>query len=403
MTNIASGRPAWQTDDLADEWIDEEEEVEPPVQGSTSGTQGQGTVNFRSSIAGTANLRGSIIDKAEILDNANANEDTQAGGTFVIREELPAACLPQNSGGKKGMKGIFTPLQLEVMFEPPSPPKSSTPPILHSPPKAPLHRANIPAPPTTPFLRNASRPFNPSKLSQVIGPNFTEDEDEDTGKGKRGVKNLGHVATEQRPDEIVETDMPNMGAFGNYKPSPDCRFTFSVPRPALRSLPPLVIGATETPAPNFFNHGPQDQLNASDPRLRLFQFRYDTYTHDHLSAIVDSFGLSPPSHNGSTSRSIGTVVVTSPVPCNSRHDEGIESFSRMRAAKRLKLTPPSELESEKSVQFQSDEGSLARRRDYVGESKAFMQQIRNARDFSMVSFSSPADPEPEGSSRSESY
>ncbi|KAI5119366.1 hypothetical protein M0805_008521 [Coniferiporia weirii] len=360
-------RPAWQTDDLADEWIEADEDqddAEPP----TEQRQEAGTVQFTSQ--GTYNF--GTTNFAAVGGQGLAQHHQV--GTFVVREDLPAPVLPKTPGNSKGsgMKDIFSPLQLEKMFEPPSPPKAAT--------------LNKPNAPSLARQRLSSRPAVPSKLSQVIGASFSEEES----------------AQEQEQDqvsrdEIVETDLPDIGAFGNLRPSPNCHFTFSVPR--MGATPGA---ATRLATADFSDYNPQaqstpipphvqQQTNPNDSRLRLFQFQYDTYTRDHLSALVDSFGVSSPS-NGSTSKdSVGTVLLKTP---EEKIDD--DSFSRLRAAKRLKLTPPMELVdgSRHVLQHPAEPERPMYKKDYVGESRSLMQQIKRARDISMASVANAAEPNP---------
>ncbi|THH11660.1 hypothetical protein EW145_g491 [Phellinidium pouzarii] len=325
MSARASERPAWQTDDLADEWIEPDEEhndntSEAPAQQQ----QQQAAYTMNSSSMGTRNF-GSTNFQASA--GQEAGQQHQHVGTFVVREDLPLPNLPKTPGKSKGgMKDIFSPLQLEKMFEPPSPPKSKSN-------KSPSPRRQGAS--SMSRQRLSSRPAVPSKLSQVIAASFIEEEHDERSGEQDG------------PDEIMETDIPNIGAFGNLRPSPNCCFTFSVPRENINISP-----AARPASNNLTSHNPQAQStptpsqskqqlepNPNDSRLRLFQFQYDTYTRDHLSALVDSFGVSSPS-NGSASRSTaGTVLPQSP----SEREDVDNSFPQLRATKRLKLTPPTEL------------------------------------------------------------
>ena len=115
----------------------------------------------------------------------------------------------------------------------------------------------------------------------------------------------------------------------------------------------------------------------TDPRLRLFQFQYDTFTREHLSAMVDSIAVNTPSGGSGTGGSKDTT------PAGSSSQVTDHSMSRLRSAKRLKLSPASDF---------SEEGDGAAviirpqsRKDYVGESQSLMEKIRQARDFSTIS------------------
>ncbi|KAH8114676.1 hypothetical protein DFH11DRAFT_1726686 [Phellopilus nigrolimitatus] len=396
MSAQPNAKPAWMTDDLADEWIEADEEQEQeqeqeqkyndaepspdqplgrPVHSTLNlqgarkfGTENFGTTKFGTTDFGMTNFGGFPAGEEPV-------QPYEQAGTFVVREDLPVANLPQTPARAKGaMKNIFSPLALERMFEPPSPPGKLTP---------------KPKPSLVAQRRISNRPVKPSKLSQVIGASFLQEEE---GEGRQ-VEN---------GDEIVETDMLNMGSFGNLKPASDCNFTFSVPHPMKPSFPPN-HGLAASPNSNGFNKPnpqaqstpipssqSQQQPNPNDSRgLRLFQFHYDTYTRDHLSALVDSFGVNSPS-NGSTSKNTTSVVLPASPDAPQEADE---SFSRLRAAKRIKLTPAAELLEE--TRYILPQPPLAApterpvyKKDYVGESRSLMQQIKRARDISMVSVAS---------------
>ncbi|QRV77784.1 Septation initiation network scaffold protein cdc11 [Ceratobasidium sp. AG-Ba] len=72
-----------------------------------------------------------------------------------------------------------------------------------------------------------------------------------------------------------------------------------------------------------------------DPRLKLFQFHYDTFTRDHLSALVDSIA-------------VGSVGSSPSVKLNTMEFRGEDPRAlstpsdAVRYAKKIKLTPPEE-------------------------------------------------------------
>src|SRR5215475_7513821 len=108
---MADVKPAWQTEELQDEWIDPDSELE-----TSHGTR---------SISFTAPLSVQIRTLSHEPDTpqAHSTPSDATGGTFLVREDVPAIpFLPQTPGRqKKGvMKDIFSPLALERMFEPPS-------------------------------------------------------------------------------------------------------------------------------------------------------------------------------------------------------------------------------------------------------------------------------------------
>ena len=178
---------------------------------------------------------------------------------------------------------------------------------------------------------------------------------------------------------ISQEGLPNCHPTSpSLRPDMSCPFTFSVPQPVasthIASSSPIQdqnpTGTTTAVAP------------LTDPRLRLFQFQYDTFTRDHLSAMVDSIAVNSPSgsNTGNLIASTSSPFGLPPVSEASAHSSSME----LRSAKRVKLSPPSDLHSLKS-RASSGVGRPLRRKDYVGESKFLMAQIKSAKH----SFSTP--------------
>ncbi|KAG6854686.1 hypothetical protein C0991_003335 [Blastosporella zonata] len=333
-TNEHPVAPAWQTDELQDEWVelDDENGDNDDHDNLTYGTH---------SISLTAPLATHIYTTSHSDDEGGASlsrsKSPVAGGTFLVRDDIPSEPLLAKTPGKpkKGMiKDFFSPLPLERMFEPPSPPPLSK-------------------------LSNAHMPLSNASQSSCLSPSRETP-----------------AAVE---DEIVETDMPDMNSFHGRKASIACQFTFAVPRerlltPANREAFPQ---AQSTPNRLF---APNNKIAppATDPRLRLFQFQYDTYTREHLSAMVDSIAINS-----------GTGTTPSPTSFNhlSRVLEvegSVESMSHLRSAKRVKLSPRSDY-GEGAGAGAVIGRPRAHPKDYVGESKSLMEQIKQARDFSTIS------------------
>lgn len=280
--------------------------------------------NYTRSISFTTPLPAHIITNSDLETSASRFPTSSRGaGTFLIREDVQnASFLPKTpSHNNKGMKDIFTPLPLETMFEPPTPQEQR---------------------PSTSSLR---------PLATV-------------SHGLQG--------------DNTETYDPNMSSFHRRKHSMGYKFTFSVPRDVSTrqsNLPQVPI----TPNPSQRLHAPPP---ATDPRLRLFQFQYDTYTRDQLSAMVDSIAVNTPS---------GSAAGTTPSPtsCNpilSRVSE-VPSLdtSHLRSAKRVKLSPPADFYGEGDGAGASISRPKPVGKDYVGESRSLMQKIKQARDFSTIS------------------
>ncbi|KAJ4482458.1 hypothetical protein J3R30DRAFT_3699990 [Lentinula aciculospora] len=303
MSGVAGpSRPAWQTEELEDEWI------EPEPEGGEYDDEDQ--FDGTRSISFTAPLSTQIHTINEII---SISSNPEPMGTFLVHESIPTVpLLPKTPGWNKkaNIKDFFSPMPLERMFEPPSPPPQ------------------------------------PSQLPpRSIGD---------------------HPA-----DEIMETDIPNMVSFDGRKPSADCQFTFSAPRSGFLNLDnqPQAESTPGNPTIRTTNAPP-----SSDLPLRLFQFQYDTYTREHLSAMVDSIAVNP---------ALGSGTTNSPASLDqglSRVSEATRTHSlnsHLRSAKRVKLSPKSD--------FQMDARPKLSGKDYVGESQSLMQQIKRARDFSTIS------------------
>ena len=318
-------RPAWQTDELDEEWVDHEEAGSVRWQDSVSS---RGT---SSDLSLTEALPSTFIPE----NTSSITNSSMAPGTFVVREDAPAvSLLPKTPSHnyKNGIKDFFSPMALERMFEPPSPP--------------------IPPPP-----HHASAPSVPSRLSKVHYP------DEST--------------SQHDPNEIIETDIPNLAAFDPRKPSLNGQFTFSFPQSAPNLSP--IPQSTPTTRPRTTNNPPP-----TDPRLRLFQFQYDTFTREHLSAMVDSIAVNTPCAGSSSSVHISAHVISH---ISEAEDE---SMTRMRSSKRIKLSPATDYADEDPLPTRVPPERPNSRRDYVGESRNLMEQIRRARDFSTISTNPPS-------------
>jgi len=171
----------------------------------------------------------------------------------------------------------------------------------------------------------------------------------------------------KRIDVAPERDVPFL--FSGRDSSNHFPFTFSVQR-----SPPDPV-----------------QHNCADPqvdksRLRLFQFHYDTFTRDHLSALVDAIPVSSSSFSASLT---------------SIHDsiDSPSKLSHYRPAKRIKLSPPEHLPRARrrhrlSLSRNAPAGG---RKEYIRESESLMQTIADARSFSSqpAHTSPPANKPPE--------
>jgi len=340
---MSSAVPGWQTEELQDEWPDSEPEDD------NEGLDDDHDFSYGTqSVSLTVPLSTQIHSTVEFQpEQTPLASRSSAIGTFHVHEDVAhAPLLPKTPGhNKKGLvKDFFTPLPLERMFEPPSPPIQSS---------------------------SGAKSRTPSPLSRSM-------------RSQDPLERRGKEDTEEvEEDEIIETDMPNMSSFHGRKASMACQFTFSVPRdPLARKNTISNAGfpqAQSTPNPPPY---PPTAAPATDPRLRLFQFQYDTYTRDHLSALVDSIAINTPSGTGTTGTPTSFNNALSRV---SEVTGTAPNMSHMRSTKRIKLSPSADFYGEGAGSKATVSRPKLYGKDYVGESRSLMQQIKLARDYSTIS------------------
>lgn len=324
--------PGWQTEELQDEWP----ELEP---GSEDDADDHNLSYGTQSLSLTIPLSSQIYSVTEFQPNSTPLSNTSyAAGTFVVREDVPdVPLLPKTPGRNKKIftKDFFTPLPLERMFEPPSPPSYQRYPE-------------------------------------------TQAENKNLLSGSVQLQNSAHLG--RVDDEIIETDMPNVNSFHGRKAGMACQFTFSMPRNQSSrreshhaGVLPQAQSTPNPPAP------PAQQVPTTDPRLRLFQFHYDTYTREHLSALVDSIAVNTPSGTGS-----GTTPTPTSFSYGISHVSGRPSSNTyFRSSKRIKLSPSGDRQEEAAARVTVSRPII--RKDYVGESQSLMQKIKLAKDYSTIS------------------
>ncbi|KAF7365459.1 Septation initiation network scaffold protein cdc11 [Mycena venus] len=123
MPDASPQRPAWQTEELQEEWV-EEDPSDDDANNLTYGTR---------SISLTVPLPSHIHTNSDLdleADKSSSHSSFHAVGTFLVREDIPnLPVLPKTPGrGRTGIiKDFFSPLPLERMFEPPTPPMASMP------------------------------------------------------------------------------------------------------------------------------------------------------------------------------------------------------------------------------------------------------------------------------------
>ncbi|KAH9012964.1 hypothetical protein EDB83DRAFT_2444339 [Lactarius deliciosus] len=305
-------QPAWQTDELQDEW---------PEEGHS------GDDCYTRSISLTVPVGSQTLPVG----------DVDPGGTFLIRQDVPSA-FPQKTPGraKSLIKDFFSPIPLERMFDPPTPRRDSSHTVL--------------SPPTHGRLPHRVPPsIVPAASSRIISQSG-----------------------------LVNSNPSEAATFDSWRPNMHCPFTFTVPdsAPSPRVTSPGFARTKSTPGIAT------SVVPMVDPPLRLFQFQYDTFTRDHLSAMVDSIAINSPSgsnaanHAANTSSPFGLPTVS--------EASGPFNSIELRSAKRVKLSPVSDFDDS---EYGSDCGTrgLVCRKDYVGESRSLMARIKNARDISILS------------------
>jgi hypothetical protein len=431
----AMSRPAWQTEELDEEWIEDDDNDSLNVT-RRSGASATSTISLTEVIGSldiTDHHRRSHGSQASDRSADGGRSATAPRGTFVVREGVEAVPLMAKTPGKpKGaFAGMFTPLALEKMFEPPSPPPAgpsvlrepsparSSPPQSavprHSPGPSPLSQSHLPVPPIPIVHITPSASFQFDASTHSAYPPQLEDGDTKTSQ----VPSTEFTFTAPRFTPIPFNPNPGRVALAESTPGPSC------PQPGTKQRLDI-----ETPLPLPSLPAPP----MTDPRLRLFQFQYDTFTREHLSAILDTMPVhagSPSTTNFSPHSAPASAVGNSVFsPIGELSLESATSIDRMRAAKRVKLSlrgesdessteeseasPPISARSHRTSESYgegagagahvarpksavqanllqvhgqgSEEGTS--RRDYVKESAAFMQQLKAHRDFSTVSTTS---------------
>ncbi|KAG9051667.1 hypothetical protein FS837_000055 [Tulasnella sp. UAMH 9824] len=370
--------PGWQTDELDEEWISP---PPSPVPANNSFKVNNSIRNVSSPSVKDIISLSTPTKTSRFLGSANSSPGTgyqdgssPQGGTFLIREDQP---LPETPLGlkpgqrpKKGMlKDFFTPLALERMFDPPSPP--ATPDLQDGP-----ERSTTPPLPPVPStgLRVVSQPTRslpPSRLSQSFIPPSESDTSNVDGSAVEG------------SDEIVASDIPGLVAFDGRKASSTFQFTFQVPKTpshdnanaSLHYSPPnpspnpqaaktreASWGTTRSASHNATDGEPQpeDGRPPSDPPLKLFQFKYDTFTRDHLGALADSIAI-----RGS--------------PSASHDSEDGDEEPVWRSTKRIKLSPPEDLSSRTSSSrdFRNSPWGKVQTREYFKGSQSFARMLNS--------------------------
>lgn len=420
--------PGWQTEDLAEEWVESTSfsdiSPSPPKAQSPRKTTGdeqhrQFSASFRQIsfngqdqmarqvtpmriVSGHVNggrghlpdmsVQGLLSPPTSDSGSSQGKQEIAVAGTFVIKEDDDLAklahskALPANPFTPKGGKGdFFSPLALERMFQPPSPPTPAVPlPITNL--DAPMHhvaeintfqQTTVTTERRVSAIYNPYAPANPSRLSKSVTPPSRTDSTIDTTQDTSQTQTELDMETGEHADDVTvkldgvraeseregyeyETDLSPLREQTNdvHDAHRGYQFTFSV-SPRSDSLPSRHRQPSfSPPVDDFYDQaaGPSHStINARhlpplspagpNPPLRLFQRTYDTYTRDYLSAIVDSIpvGPSPP---GTTPRR--AFFSNTSHPTLSQHEGASPSDSSStpsdpsasRSSKRIRLSPP---------------------------------------------------------------
>ena len=413
----------------------------PPRALSAAGTQSSTLASKRavSSVSVISEHGLPSPPESRTSSGSGGEHEEVVAGTFVVKEGVEddrgknLARKPFMAG--KGGKDIFGPSPLERMFEPPSPPQPQT---ADDSPQQPLPRE-----PSEP--RRASHqyaPANPSRLSKSITPSnvsslsnqpselpspdqtqpmhdedsvFVEQRSPEGDPEPQAEQSTGRLGEMTLKSGEVETDLSPFA-----KPGPsNYPFTFNAPvrvtstssgtgtgtgsgSATIRGGSTRSRGIFEPPLGPFDDGEPSHstiherqptkrsaipaQLSRStasqNPALRLFRSTYDTYTREHLSAIVDSIAIepspSPPSLvNAHNLRDWSPPASNSVSPgSGSPFDSGSgSSLSELRSSKRLRLSPVSPRRQPRAL------------RDWGAQGRAMMDRIKDLAEDSTTSAS----------------
>ncbi|KIY71745.1 L domain-like protein [Cylindrobasidium torrendii FP15055 ss-10] len=394
---MAARAPGWQTEELADEWPSFAESVEMSI----DPTQGNGLISHSNSQASESQYypppspsasssagSGTPTEEDSGIEWPTAEADehdghmsftaphgtfVDRGGTFVDHDARPAGTFVDRGSEQgvargvgrtpgKGMlqRDFFTPLKLERMFEPPSPPPEQAAGD-HGDTDLAQDRLLKPLPPH-------ARPMH-SPPSGV----FTF-----RCQGESTPANLATTSTSPTPIFAPEALAPGDGIYPTPLPS--------------KSLVGTPRSAPFTPLRANNKHLAHARSGGGTP-LKLFQFSYDTYTREHLSAMVDEIGVGgssggPSPIEGPAKRALGRPArPRQPQRRRSSSASSVASDDILRSAKRLKVSPPSPGPVERADVESAEEGEeiyIARPRQWIGEGRRMMESLKRA-DLSSMS------------------
>ncbi len=313
------------------------------------------------------------------------DEPVRAAGTFVVKEGVEDDRGKGLAGARNG-RDMFGPTALEKMFQPPSPPKPNQPQRLDQPEEAEQHSGPSAKQVLTEEPRRASHPYaptNPSRLSKSVTPStassltMSEVPTKQEGEGDSVVKEETRIQEEefivpQLDFSFVYPAPSGSGSGGSG--------TTTIRGGSTRNKPPF-----EPPSEPFEGRGEPSHSTLPDrsrrqprtrqesstrapskPPLRLFRSTYDTYTREHLSALVDSIAIEPsPSPPPTSIPNAENLKEWLPPASASASSEG----SDMRSSKRMRMSPS-------SPGRQDGQGGRGGVRNWGAQGMAMLERIR---------------------------
>lgn len=345
-----------------------------------------------------------------LLSPPTSGNEGEAAGTFLVKEGVE-----DDRGRHLARKGrdMFGPSALEKMFRPPSPviqPSTLDSALLQadsspsgdqiSPEKAtPMSAGAISSPPAA-HVRKPSHPYaplNPSRLSKSVTPSSasssfsatlpdannitdlpelpqpeisTEHSDApsqtslivDVDEGNRSSSAEPRTGSEEpersKSEEVHEYASP-LGRDGKYP------FTFTAPHRSVSYEDEQHDGSPFNPdaRPDETAHSTLPRQSVPQPGLRLFRGTFDTYTREHLSALVDSIAIEASPSPPRSDRQYSPEDAGSDQSRRSGSREA-ESEADSRSSKRMRMSPVSPARRAPGV------------RDWGAQGRAMMQRMR---------------------------
>jgi hypothetical protein len=306
----------------------------------------------------------------DVENQPPANGTVAVPGTFLVKDGVDDDRGKHLLRNQAKSKDIFGALPLERMFRPPSPPNAiastsrPTPPA-PEPTASPEPIAIVSPPLAESQNRRISHqyaPANPSRLCKSITPSncsssFTNSADRSNVIGTEQQANQSLAELED--DSILqdETAPPSehtteihplaRSTTPQYSPArqdesptiPQSEFSFTYEPPSQAENRQPTFDPSEISHSTM--HGGRNAAEASGQGLRLFRSTYDTYTRDHLSALVDSIAIEHSSSQSPSAR--GDSRDQSPMSGegSGSRESGSTPASDMRSSKRLRMSPES--------------------------------------------------------------